>query len=125
MDAHRNCACGGLRVLAGAIGATRRQVVMSLVAEAGFLGLSAAACGVVAGVPLGYLKELAEYWRSEHDWRAHEATLNGFPQFTTTIDGQRIHFLHVRSPEPSALPLVITHGRRLPQCGTAGDTVGT
>ena len=62
------------------------------------------------GVPLGYLKELAEYWRSEHDWRAHEATLNGFPQFTTTIDGQRIHFLHVRSPEPSALPLVITHG---------------
>ena len=62
------------------------------------------------GVPLGYLKELAGYWRSEYDWRAHEATLNGFPQFTTTIDGQRIHFLHVRSPEPGALPLVITHG---------------
>ena len=40
------------------------------------------------GVPLGYLKELAEYWRTEYDWRAHEATLNGFPQFTTTIDGQ-------------------------------------
>ena len=62
------------------------------------------------GVPLGYLKELAEYWRSEYDWRANEAMLNGFPQFTTTIDGQRIHFLHVRSPEPDALPLVITHG---------------
>jgi epoxide hydrolase len=62
------------------------------------------------GVPLGYLKDLAEYWRSEYDWRAHEATLNGFPQYTTTIDGQRIHFLHVRSPEPDALPLVITHG---------------
>ena len=62
------------------------------------------------GVPLGYLKELAGYWRTEYDWRAHEATLNGFPQFTTTIDGQHIHFLHVRSPEPGALPLVITHG---------------
>ena len=62
------------------------------------------------GVPLGYLKELAAYWGTEYDWRAHEATLNGFPQFTTTIDGQDIHFLHVRSPEPDALPLVITHG---------------
>jgi len=62
------------------------------------------------GVPLGYLKELAEYWRTTYDWRAHEAKLNELPQFTTTIDGQRIHFLHVRSPEPSALPLVITHG---------------
>jgi epoxide hydrolase len=62
------------------------------------------------GVPLGYLKELAGYWGSDYDWRAHEARLNAFPQFTTTIDGQRIHFLHVRSPEPNALPLVITHG---------------
>ena len=61
-------------------------------------------------MPLGYLQELAGYWRTEYDWRAHEATLNGFPQFTTTIDGQDIHFLHVRSPEPGALPLVITHG---------------
>src|SRR4029453_15981075 len=50
------------------------------------------------GVPLGYLKELAGYWGSDYDWRAHEARLNAFPQFTTTIDGQRIHFLHVRSP---------------------------
>ena len=62
------------------------------------------------GVPLGYLEELAGYWRTEYDWRAHEATMNGFPQFTTTIDGQRIHFLHVRSPEPDALPLLLTHG---------------
>ena len=62
------------------------------------------------GVPLGYLKELAEYWRTDYDWRANEARLNGFPQFTTVIDGQVIHFLHVRSPEPDALPLVITHG---------------
>jgi pimeloyl-ACP methyl ester carboxylesterase len=62
------------------------------------------------GVPLGYLKELAGYWASGYDWRKQEAALSEFPQFTTTIDGQRVHFLHVRSPEPAALPLVITHG---------------
>ena len=62
------------------------------------------------GVPLGYLKELAEYWRDGYDWRAQEARLNQLPQFTTEIDGQPIHFLHVRSPEPDALPLVLTHG---------------
>jgi epoxide hydrolase len=62
------------------------------------------------GVPLGYLKDLAEYWRTSYDWRAHEAQLNQFPQFTTEIDGQQIHFLHVRSPEPHALPLIMTHG---------------
>jgi pimeloyl-ACP methyl ester carboxylesterase len=61
------------------------------------------------GVPLGYLKELAEYWRTAYDWRKHEATLNEFPQFLTEIDGQTIHFLHVRSPEPDALPLVLIH----------------
>jgi pimeloyl-ACP methyl ester carboxylesterase len=62
------------------------------------------------GVPLGYVKELAEYWRTTYDWREHEARLNEFPQFTTSIDGQNVHFLHVRSPESEALPLVITHG---------------
>ncbi|MGH2587002.1 MAG: epoxide hydrolase family protein [Dehalococcoidia bacterium] len=62
------------------------------------------------GVPLGYLRGLAEYWRTSYDWRAWEARLNEFPQFTTTVDGQNVHFLHVRSPEPDALPLVITHG---------------
>lgn len=62
------------------------------------------------GVPLGYLRDLAGYWGTAYDWRANEATLNGLPQFTTTIDGQTIHLLHVRSPEPDALPLVITHG---------------
>src|SRR6266536_2108915 len=62
------------------------------------------------GVPLDYLKELAEYWRTTYDWRTHEARLNEYPQFTTEIDGQTIHFLHVRSPEPDALPLIITHG---------------
>jgi hypothetical protein len=62
------------------------------------------------GIPLGYLRELAHYWRAEYDWREHEAALNKIPQFTTVIDGQRVHFLHVRSPEPDALPLVLTHG---------------
>ncbi|HEX6472272.1 MAG TPA: epoxide hydrolase [Streptosporangiaceae bacterium] len=62
------------------------------------------------GVPLGYLQELAEYWRTEYDWRAAEARLNSFPQFITEIDGANVHFLHVRSPEPDALPLLLTHG---------------
>jgi pimeloyl-ACP methyl ester carboxylesterase len=62
------------------------------------------------GVPLDYLKNLAGYWRDAYDWRAWEAKLNQFPQFTTEIDGQCIHFLHVPSPEPDALPLIITHG---------------
>lgn len=62
------------------------------------------------GVPLDYLKDLVEYWRSSYDWRVAEARLNSFPQFTTTIDGTKVHFLHVRSPEPDALPLLVTHG---------------
>ena len=62
------------------------------------------------GVPLDYLKDLAAYWRTGYDWRKQEAQLNEFPQFITEIDGQNIHFLHVRSPEPDALPLIITHG---------------
>jgi epoxide hydrolase len=62
------------------------------------------------GVPLAYLKELAEYWRTSYDWRTAEAQLNTFPQFTTEIDGANVHFLHVASPEPGAVPLLITHG---------------
>lgn len=62
------------------------------------------------GPPLGYLKALVEYWRTAYDWRAEEARLNAHPQFVTTIDGQDIHFLHVRSPEPHAVPLIVTHG---------------
>ena len=65
------------------------------------------------GVPVGYLKELVAYWRTDYDWRAREGELNGFPQFTTEIDGQTIHFLHVRSSEPNALPLVVSP--RLPE----------
>jgi pimeloyl-ACP methyl ester carboxylesterase len=66
--------------------------------------------GWARGVPLGYLKELAEYWAAGYDWRKQEALLNDFPQFIATIDGQAIHFLHVRSPEPEALPLLLIHG---------------
>ncbi|WP_327089257.1 epoxide hydrolase [Nonomuraea sp. NBC_01738] len=61
------------------------------------------------GVPVDYLRELATYWADGFDWRAQEAKLNAFDQFVTEIDGQPIHFLHVRSPEPHALPLIITH----------------
>jgi pimeloyl-ACP methyl ester carboxylesterase len=62
------------------------------------------------GVPTAWLRTLAGHWRSGYDWRAAEQELNAIPQFTTTIDGQDIHFLHVRSAEPDALPLVLTHG---------------
>lgn len=62
------------------------------------------------GVPVEYLKELVGYWRTGYDWRAQEARLNRIPQFTTVIDAVNIHFLHARSPEPGALPLIITHG---------------
>ena len=62
------------------------------------------------GFPLSRLRRLAGYWRDGYDWRAWEARLNSYPQFVTEIDGERIHFLHVRSAEPGALPLVLTHG---------------
>ncbi|MFE3956330.1 epoxide hydrolase family protein [Nocardia sp. NPDC059091] len=62
------------------------------------------------GISLEYMRELAEYWRTGYDWRVQEAELNKMPQFTTEIDGQNVHFLHVRSPQPDALPLLLTHG---------------
>ncbi|WP_460626069.1 epoxide hydrolase family protein [Intrasporangium mesophilum] len=62
------------------------------------------------GVPPAYLHRLAEYWRNEFDWRSVESALNELDQFTTEIDGQTIHFFHVRSPEPDAVPLLLTHG---------------
>jgi epoxide hydrolase len=62
------------------------------------------------GVPQDYLKRLTEYWRTAYDWRAAEQRLNQFPQFTTEIDGANVHFLHIRSPRPGALPLILTHG---------------
>jgi hypothetical protein len=63
------------------------------------------------GVEKAYLQELAGYWRDGYDWRAQEAALNAFPQFTTQIDGTRIHFLHVRSARPDATPVILVHGR--------------
>jgi len=62
------------------------------------------------GTELGYERELVGYWRDTYDWRAQEARLNSFDHFTTTVDGAHVHFIHQRSPEPDALPLVITHG---------------
>ena len=66
--------------------------------------------GWAYGVPLTYLQDLTQYWRHDYDWRAAEARLNEWEQFTTAIDGTRVHFAHVRSPEPDATPLLITHG---------------
>ncbi|MFI6905754.1 epoxide hydrolase family protein [Nonomuraea sp. NPDC050394] len=62
------------------------------------------------GVPVEYLRELAGYWRTGYDWRAQEAAINEHPQYLTAIDGQNVHFLHVRSPEPDATPLLLLHG---------------
>ncbi len=62
------------------------------------------------GVPLATMQELARYWATDYDWREAEAKLNAFPQFVTNIDGLDIHFIHVRSREKNALPLVINHG---------------
>jgi pimeloyl-ACP methyl ester carboxylesterase len=62
------------------------------------------------GVPLAKLQALVRYWGSGYDWRKAEAKLNALPQFTTTIDGVNIHFIHVRSRHPNALPLIVTHG---------------
>jgi pimeloyl-ACP methyl ester carboxylesterase len=62
------------------------------------------------GVPGAYLRELVTYWAEQYDWRAQERRLNEFPQFTTVIDDQQIHFVHVESAVPGALPLLLTHG---------------
>jgi pimeloyl-ACP methyl ester carboxylesterase len=62
------------------------------------------------GVGKAYLAELIDYWRTGYDWRLHEERLNNVPQFTTEIDGQNIHFLHIRSPDSDATPLLVSHG---------------
>ncbi len=62
------------------------------------------------GVPLATMQDLARYWATDYDWGKAEAKLNTFPQFVTSIDGLDIHFIHLRSKHPNALPLVITHG---------------
>lgn len=62
------------------------------------------------GVPLAYLQDLVAHWRDGYDWRAAEARLNEWPQYTTVIEGAQVHFAHVPSSDPSAVPLVLTHG---------------
>ena len=62
------------------------------------------------GVPLAYLRGLVDHWRTRYSWRAAEARLNAFPQFTTAIDGIDLHFIHARSPHARALPLLLSHG---------------
>jgi pimeloyl-ACP methyl ester carboxylesterase len=69
-----------------------------------------AGAGSDYGIPLAYVRSLADRWLDGYDWRVWEARLNQYPQFETTIDGQEIRFLHVRSREPGALPLIMTHG---------------
>lgn len=62
------------------------------------------------GADIRKVRELADYWRTRYDWRAFEARLNRFDQFTTDVDGQQIHFIHQRSPRPDAIPLLLIHG---------------
>jgi pimeloyl-ACP methyl ester carboxylesterase len=62
------------------------------------------------GVPLARLQELVRYWGADYDWRKFETRLNALPQFVTTIDGVDIHFIHVRSRHPNALPVIVSHG---------------
>ncbi len=62
------------------------------------------------GTPLAKLQELVRYWGTEYDCRRFETRLNALPQFVTSLDGLDIHFIHVRSPHPDALPLIMTHG---------------
>jgi pimeloyl-ACP methyl ester carboxylesterase len=62
------------------------------------------------GVPLATMQELARYWATDYDWRKAEAKLNSYPQFVTNIDGLDIHFIHVKSKEKNALPVIINHG---------------
>src|ERR671915_15415 len=62
------------------------------------------------GVPLAMIQELARYWATDYDWRKVEAKLNALPQFIANIDGLDIHFIHVKSRHPNALPLIVTHG---------------
>ncbi|MGV9821185.1 epoxide hydrolase family protein [Nocardia xishanensis] len=75
------------------------------------------AAGWERGVPTSYLRDLASYWAEKFDWRAIESGLNAHPQFTTTIDGQNLHFLHIRSQQAEAVPLLLIHGWP----GTAAD----
>ena len=62
------------------------------------------------GTNVDYMKELADYWQNEYDWRKHEAVLNELPHFKADVDGTSIHFIHARSQNPNATPIILTHG---------------
>jgi pimeloyl-ACP methyl ester carboxylesterase len=62
------------------------------------------------GIPLSYTQDLCAYWADGYDWRLTEQRLNALPQFRTEVDGLDLHFLHIRSPHPGAMPLIVTHG---------------
>src|SRR5260370_38218683 len=62
------------------------------------------------GIPLEYVQEIGEYWARDYDWRKIEARLNALPQFHTGLDGVGMYFLHIRSPQSDATPLILTHG---------------
>ena len=62
------------------------------------------------GIPLAYVQEICDYWANEYDWRARERALNRFDQFTARVADMDVHFIHVRSPEAGAVPVIITHG---------------
>ena len=62
------------------------------------------------GIPVDVMAEAIDHWRDRYDWRAREAAINAWPNFVTRAAGERVHFLHVRSPEPDATPIVLTHG---------------
>jgi epoxide hydrolase len=63
-----------------------------------------------AGIPPEYLRELVDYWRTDYDWQAQEARLNSYPQFLADLDGQSVHFVHLRSANANAIPIILTHG---------------
>ncbi|WP_026913009.1 epoxide hydrolase family protein [Patulibacter minatonensis] len=71
---------------------------------------AAPAAGWDQGVPLAYVQEVCEHWRTSYDWRVVEGRLNALDQQIATVDGLDVHVLHVRSPEPTARPLLLTHG---------------
>ena len=73
------------------------------------------------GTDLDYLRSLCGYWATRYDWRAREAAINRFDHFQTEIDGQRLHFIHQRSPHDAATPLIITHGWAGQRGGVHGD----
>ena len=62
------------------------------------------------GIPVEVMRQVVSHWRDGYDWRTREAAMNAWPNFVTTAAGEQVHFLHVRSPEPDATPLVLTHG---------------